>query len=212
MKFFSSAFLPVAFLGLLLVVATAFPTSELPREDVEEGVTSNKPMRTTSDKTGEQISYLIKEVFELRKQLCKNDETCIKSQVAVSENNLNLPKMTEKDGCFQTGYNRDNCLVRITSGLLEFQIYLKYIQNKFQDSKDNDRAQHVQYSSKALIEILKEEVKNPDKIILPSPTANASLMEKLESQNDWQKIMTIQLILSSLEDFLQFTMRAVRKA
>uniref|UniRef100_A0A8D2KBS1 Interleukin-6 n=1 Tax=Urocitellus parryii TaxID=9999 RepID=A0A8D2KBS1_UROPR len=129
-KFFS-----IASLGLL-VVATAFPTS----------VTRNKPTRASSEKTAGQISYLIKEVFEMRKELCKNDETCIKSHVAVSENNLNLPKMTEKDGCFQTGYNRDNCLVRITSGLLEFQVYLRYIRNKFQESKNRDTAEHVQFN------------------------------------------------------------------
>uniref|UniRef100_A0A8C9PQ78 Interleukin-6 n=1 Tax=Spermophilus dauricus TaxID=99837 RepID=A0A8C9PQ78_SPEDA len=122
------------------------------------------------------------------------------SHVAVSENNLNLPKMTEKDGCFQTGYNRDNCLVRITSGLLEFQVYLRFI------------AEHVQFSSKALIEILKQEVKDPSKIVFPSPTANINLLAKLESQNDWQKVMTMQLILSNFEDFLQFTLRAVQKA
>ncbi|KAF7482766.1 Hypothetical predicted protein [Marmota monax] len=99
MKFFS-----IASLGLLLVVATAFPLSELQREDGENSVTRNKPTWASSGKTAGQISYLIKEVFEMRKELCKNDETCIKSRVSVSENNLNLPKMTEKDGCFQTGY------------------------------------------------------------------------------------------------------------
>uniref|UniRef100_A0A8C9PMA2 Interleukin-6 n=1 Tax=Spermophilus dauricus TaxID=99837 RepID=A0A8C9PMA2_SPEDA len=134
------------------------------------------------------------------------------SHVAVSENNLSLPKMTEKDGCFQTGYNRDNCPVRITSGLLEFQVYLRCIRNKFQEGNNRDRAEHVQFSSKALIEILKQEVKDPNKIVFPSPTANIHLLAKLESQNDWQKVMTMQLILSNFEDFLQFTLRAVRKA
>uniref|UniRef100_A0A8C5Z8L7 Interleukin-6 n=1 Tax=Marmota marmota marmota TaxID=9994 RepID=A0A8C5Z8L7_MARMA len=173
---FSFSFFSIASLGLLLVVATAFPTSELQGEDGENSVTRNKPTRASSEKTAGQISYLIKEVFEMRKELCKNDETCIKSHVTVSENNLNLPKMTEKDGCFQTGYNRDNCLVRITSGLLEFQVYLRYIRNKFQESKNRDRAEHVQFK-----------VKDPSKIVFPSRTANINLLAKLESQNDWQK-------------------------
>ncbi|XP_077897410.1 interleukin-6-like [Ictidomys tridecemlineatus] len=207
MKFFS-----IASLGLLLVVATAFPASEFKREKGENSVIRNKPTRASSGKTAGQISYLIKEVFEMRKELCKNDETCMKSHVAVFENHLNLPKMTEKDGCFQTGYNRDNCLVRITSGLLEFQVYLRYIRNKFQEGKNKDRAEHVYFSSKALIEILKREVKDPNKIVLPSPTANIHLLAKLASQNDWQKVMTMQLILSNFENFLQFALRAVRKA
>uniref|UniRef100_A0A8C9PV66 Interleukin-6 n=1 Tax=Spermophilus dauricus TaxID=99837 RepID=A0A8C9PV66_SPEDA len=157
LKFLAMKFFSIASSGLLLVVATAFPASELYREDGENSVTRNKPTRATSEKNAGQISYLIKEVFEMRKELCKNDETCIKSHVAVSENNLNLPKMTEKDGCFQIGYNGDNCLVRVTSGLLEFQVYLRYIRNKFQESKNRDRAEHVQFSSKALTEILKQE-------------------------------------------------------
>lgn len=65
----SGAFLPVAFLGLLLAVATAFPASVLPRENLMNAVTPNKPTRASSEKTGQQISYLIKEVLEMRKEV-----------------------------------------------------------------------------------------------------------------------------------------------
>lgn len=30
---------------------------------------------------------------------------CESSKEALAENNLNLPKMAEKDGCFQSGFN-----------------------------------------------------------------------------------------------------------
>ncbi|XP_073921245.1 interleukin-6 [Castor canadensis] len=212
MKFHSkSTFCPLAFLGLLLVTATAFPTSEVLREDFTDDANQNRPTHASSQKIEDQISYILKEILELRKELCGNDENCLNNEEAVSENKLNLPMMTLKDGCFQTGYNRDTCILKVTSGLLEFQIYLEYIHNTFQDNEKKNRIRDVQSNTKSLIQNLKQQVKNPDKIVFPSPTANATLLEKLQSQNNWQKTMTINIILRSLEDFLQFSLRALRK-
>ncbi|KAF6301783.1 interleukin 6 [Rhinolophus ferrumequinum] len=202
----TSTFSPVAFsLGLLLVTATAFPTPVPRGEDSKDDTTSNRPPLTSTNQSENLIKSIFYEISEVREKMCGNDDTCKNSREALTEDNLNLPKMSEKDGCFQSGFNQETCLMRITTGLLEFQIYLEYLQNKFEEN-----AKAMQMRTKALVLILKQRVKNPDEVTTPDPITNSSLLAKMRSQSEWLENTTTHLILRSLEDFLQFTQRAVR--
>ncbi|XP_065739869.1 interleukin-6 isoform X1 [Phocoena phocoena] len=200
----------VAFsLGLLLVTATAFPTPGPLGEDFKDDTTSDRLLLTSPDKTEALIKYILGKISAMRKEMCEKYDKCENSKEALAENNLNLPKMAEKDGCFQSGFNQETCLMRITTGLLEYQIYLDYLQNGYEGDKGSVEA--VQISIKALAQILRQKVKNPDEVTTPDPTTNASLMNNLQSQNDdWMKNTKFILILRSLENFLQFSLRAVR--
>ncbi|XP_060012137.1 interleukin-6 [Lagenorhynchus albirostris] len=196
-------------LGLLLVTATAFPTPGPLGEDFKDDTTSDRLLLTSPDKTEALIKYILGKISAMRKEMCEKYDKCENSKEALAENNLNLPKMAEKDGCFQSGFNQETCLMRITTGLLEYQIYLDYLQNEYEGDKGSIEA--VQISSKALAQILRQKVKNPDEVTTPDPTTNASLMNNLQSQNDdWMKNTKIILILRSLESFLQFSLRAIR--
>ncbi|XP_024594229.1 interleukin-6 [Neophocaena asiaeorientalis asiaeorientalis] len=196
-------------LGLLLVTATAFPTPGPLGEDFKDDTTSDRLLLTSPDKTEALIKYILGKISAMRKEMCEKYDKCENSKEALAENNLNLPKMAEKDGCFQSGFNQETCLMRITTGLLEYQIYLDYLQNEYEGDKGSIEA--VQISIKALAQILRQKVKNPDEVTTPDPTTNASLMNNLQSQNDdWMKNTKFILILRSLENFLQFSLRAVR--
>ncbi|XP_028720016.1 interleukin-6 [Peromyscus leucopus] len=211
MKFLSARdFHPLAFLGLLLAMATALPTSQVRRGDFTEDTTPNRPVYTTSQQVGGLITYILREIFEMRKELCNSDPDCMANDDALSENNLELPEIQTNDGCYQTGYNREICLLKITSGLLDYQIYLEFVKNNVQDNK-KDKARALQSTTRNLNQIFKQEVKDPGKIVTPSPTSKALLMEKLESQKEWSKTKTIQLILKALEEFLKVTMRSTRQ-
>ncbi|KAL1768132.1 interleukin-6 [Sigmodon hispidus] len=211
MKFLSARhFQPLAFLGLMLVMATALPTSRVRREDFTEDTTPNRPVYTTSQQVEGLITRVLKEILQMSKELCNNNPDCMTHDDALSENNLDLPVIERNDGCFQTGYDRENCLLKITSGLLDYQIYLEFLKNNVQDNK-KERARVIQNSTKALNQILKQEVKDPGKTATPSPTSKVLLMEKLESQKDWPRTKTIQLILKALEEFLKITMRSTRQ-
>ncbi|XP_049749559.1 interleukin-6 [Elephas maximus indicus] len=205
----TSAFSPVAFsLGLLLVMASAFPNPKPLEGDSKDDATSNRPSLTSPDKTEELIRFILAEISVLRKKMCDKYDKCENSREALAGNNLKLPQMTEEDGCFHSGFNKETCLMKIITGLSEFQIYLDYLQNKFEGSKANVIV--VQNSTKALVQILKQKIKNPEDVTTPDPTANASLLSKLQLQTEWLKNTTINLILRSLDDFMQFSLRAVR--
>ncbi|XP_048193280.1 interleukin-6 [Perognathus longimembris pacificus] len=325
MKFLStSAFHPLAFMGLLLVTATAFPASQVLREDATDNTTSNGPTYASTQKAEDQISYTLLKIKELRDEvgrldgrdtghsscpciwteapakvsvgfggtlnlmpksrldfvlhffsavglrrfflflentewgwnpyflglcsstsghcfselplsiperpMCGNEENCVENDKAMSENDMNLPEVP--DGCSQSGNNRDSCLLKVTSGLLELRIYLKHIQNTFQSSEKNNKAADVASGSDTVLKLLiKESISplqriffmfkqsfpffslqvNETEIVFPSPTANAILVNRLQSQNEWEKNMTIYLVLGSLEEFLQFSKRVLRK-
>ncbi|XP_006880450.1 PREDICTED: interleukin-6-like [Elephantulus edwardii] len=201
----TSAFGPVAFsLGLLLVMASAFPCRTPPGGDSKEDATSNTPQATISDKTKEFMKFIIDQISALKKEMCEKYDKCENNEI-LAGNNMNLPKITKNDGCFISRFSQETCLTRIVTGLLEFQIYLDYIQNKFEGSKE--KVTVVQRSTKTLVQILKPKVKNP--VTTPNPTTNASLLSKLQPQSEWLRNTRINLILQSLDIFMQFSLRAI---
>ncbi|CAH7153997.1 Il6 [Phodopus roborovskii] len=158
MKFLSARdFHPLAFLGLMLVMTTALPTSRVRRGDFTEDTTPNRPVYTTLQQVGGLITYALREIFEMRKELCNNNPDCMKYDDALSENNLELPVIERNDGCLQTEYNWEICLLKITSGLLDYQIYLEFVTNNVQDNK-KDKARVIQSTTKTLNQIFKQEV------------------------------------------------------
>ncbi|KAM4874035.1 interleukin-6-like [Thomomys bottae] len=205
MKFLStSTFRPLAFVGLLLVAASAFPTSGVTREDVtSEGLTYSSTQRAEN-----QMSFALMKIKELKREICNSEKACIQNENAMSENRLNVAKMVPEDGCFETGFKEDTCLLKIISGLLQFQIHLRYIRDKFQGN-DGQKVEDVINSTNSVVELLKQET-NQDEIVWPTTIANAELLDKLQSQKEWQKSMMMHFILRSLEDFLQHSVRAIR--
>ncbi|XP_016072497.1 PREDICTED: interleukin-6 [Miniopterus natalensis] len=202
----TSTFSPVAFsLGLLLVTATAFPTPLPLGEDSKEDTASIRPPLTSSEQIENLIKPILLEILEVKNKMCDNHESCKNSKEVLTENNLNLPKLTKKDGCFHSGFNQETCFTRLTTGLQEFQVYLEYLQDTFEEN-----ARAMKMRTKALVKILKQKMNNPVEETIPHPTTNAGLLKEMQSQKEWLKTTTIHLILRSFEDFLQFTQRAIR--
>uniref|UniRef100_A0A2I3S6T5 Interleukin-6 n=1 Tax=Pan troglodytes TaxID=9598 RepID=A0A2I3S6T5_PANTR len=179
------------------------------REDSKDVAAPHRQPLTSSERIDKQIRYILDGISALRKETCNKSNMCESSKEALAENNLNLPKMAEKDGCFQSGFNEETCLVKIITGLLEFEVYLEYLQNRFESSEEQARA--VQMSTKVLIQFLQKKAKNLDAITTPDPTTNASLLTKLQAQNQWLQDMTTHLILRSFKEFLQSSLRALRQ-
>nr|XP_012303224.1 interleukin-6 [Aotus nancymaae] len=206
----TSAFRPVAFsLGLLLVMPAAFPAPVPLGEDSKEVAAPNRQLLTSTEQIDKHIRYILEGISALRKEICDKSNMCESSKEALAENNLNLPKMAEKDGCFQSGFNEETCLLKITTGLLEFEVYLEYLQNRFESSKEQAGA--VQMSTKGLIQSLQKKAKNLSAIATPDPATNASLLMKLQAQDQWLQGVTTHLILRSFKEFLQSSLRALRQ-
>ncbi|XP_032930523.1 interleukin-6 [Catharus ustulatus] len=141
-------------------------------------------------------------------QMCEKFTVCQNSMEMLLRNNLNLPKVTEEDGCLLAGFNEDKCLRKISSGLYTFQTYLKYIQETFTSEKQN--VQSLCHSTELLAGTIRQMVINPEEVIIPDAATQESLHTKLKSIKAWTEKITIHLILRDFTSFMEKTVRAVR--
>ncbi|XP_010077063.1 PREDICTED: interleukin-6 [Pterocles gutturalis] len=141
-------------------------------------------------------------------QLCEKFTVCVNSMEMLVQNNLNLPKVTEEDGCLFTGFDEDKCLKKIASGLYTFQPYLEYVQETFTSEKKN--AELLCYGTGHLAHTIKQMVIHPDEVIIPDPAAQKSLRAKLRSDKAWIEKITTHLILRDFTSFMEKTVRAIR--
>ncbi|XP_007524020.2 interleukin-6 [Erinaceus europaeus] len=203
----TSIFSSLAFsLGLLLGMATALPIHETTSASSHGDAT----LSTTafSSKTEGSIRYILGKISELKQEICENHSMCRNGMVALEDNNLNFPQITEDGGCLPSGFNKETCLNTITTSLSEYQPYLNYLQENY--NLNERTAIDIQTYFKVLIRILKQMENNADEITTPNPVKYDTLSKMLRSQNNWQMNTTFYLTLQSLERFLQYTVRAIR--
>ncbi|NXE22594.1 IL6 protein, partial [Ardeotis kori] len=144
-------------------------------------------------------------------QMCEKFTVCQNSMEMLVQNNLNLPKLTEADGCLDhlTLLSfQDKCLTKISSGLYKFQTYLEYIQETFTSEKQN--VESLFYGSGHLAHTLRQMVINPDEVIIPDLATQESIRTKLRSSKTWIEKITIHLILRDYTSFMEKTVRAIR--
>ncbi|XP_065485757.1 interleukin-6 [Caloenas nicobarica] len=141
-------------------------------------------------------------------QMCEKFTVCGNSMEMLVQNNLNLPKVTEEDGCLFAGFDEDKCLRKISSGLYTFQTYLEYVKETFTSEKQN--VELLCYSTEHLARTIRQMVINPDQVTIPDPATQESLRAKLKSNKNWIEKITIHLVLRDFTSFMEKTVRAVR--
>ncbi|XP_068944837.1 interleukin-6 [Petaurus breviceps papuanus] len=188
---------------MLLMATAAVPIldslgDESPGNDVSSKSSSNRDLQFAN--------YLYTTAYDLKKQMCETQSLCDDSNEALAENNLNLPNLTERDGCLHTGFNEETCLIRIISGLLEFDTYLQYMEKEMKDYKFRS----LTLGTAQLANSLKLLIKKADAVPTPNPTASKNLLSELQSLKTWSKNVGLRLILWHYTRFMEGTIRAVR--
>ncbi|NXB56811.1 IL6 protein, partial [Struthidea cinerea] len=163
--------------------------------------------------------------------MCEKLTVCPNSMEMLLHNKLNLPKVTEEDGCLLAGFDEarnlsglilytwgrfrllkrtveDKCLRKISSGLYTFQTYLKYVQETF--ISENQNVQSLTYTTERLARTLRHMVINPEEVSIPDAATRESLHTQLKSTKAWTEKITIHLILRDFTSFMEKTVRAVR--
>uniref|UniRef100_A0A493T445 Interleukin-6 n=1 Tax=Anas platyrhynchos platyrhynchos TaxID=8840 RepID=A0A493T445_ANAPP len=144
----------------------------------------------------------------LSPQMCEKFTVCENSMEMLVQNNLNLPKVTEEDGCLLAGFDEEKCLKKLSSGLFTFQTYLEYVQETFTSEKQ--KVESLCYSTKHLATTIRQMVINPDEVVIPDSATQKSLLTKLKSDKTWIEKITTHLILRDFTSFMEKTVRAVR--
>ncbi|XP_064297883.1 interleukin-6 [Phalacrocorax carbo] len=145
---------------------------------------------------------------QLQEEMCEKFTVCENSIEMLIQNNLNLPKVTEQDGCLLAGFDEDKCLRKISSGLYTFETYLKYVQETFTSEKQNVKS--LCSGTEHLAHTIRQMVINPSEVIIPDSATQESLHAKLKSNKTWIEKITTHLILRDFTSFMEKTVRAVR--
>uniref|UniRef100_A0A8C3L8B6 Interleukin-6 n=1 Tax=Chrysolophus pictus TaxID=9089 RepID=A0A8C3L8B6_CHRPC len=140
--------------------------------------------------------------------MCEKFSVCENSMEMLVRNNLNLPKVTEEDGCLLAGFDEEKCLRKLSSGLFAFQTYLEFIQETFASEKQN--VESLCHGTKHLAATIRQMVINPDEVVIPDSATQKSLLTKLKSDKAWIEKITTHLILRDFTSFMEKTVRAVR--
>ncbi|KAM6282929.1 interleukin-6 [Porphyrio hochstetteri] len=201
-----SAALPLLLL-LLLPRAAAGP---LPAADSsgEAELEDTAVLRTAPPDSVRLAWRLHDQATQLQKEMCEKFTVCQNSMEMLVQNNLNLPKVTEEDGCLLVGFNEDKCLKKISSGLYTFQPYLEYVQETF--TTENQNVKQLCRSTRHLAHTIRQMVMNPDEVIIPDSATQESLRTELKSNKTWIEKITTHLILRDFTSFMEKTVRAIR--
>ncbi|XP_074051557.1 interleukin-6 [Macrotis lagotis] len=197
---------PLALTLTLLLATAALPIPDPSGNGFSGDVVPSKSTSHYSNlhKAENLAELLRRKADDLKKQMCKNQNMCDNSNEVLAENHLNLPNITEEDGCFQNGFNEETCLIKIVSGLQDFDTYLQYI-----ETKDNT-FQPLKLTTEQLVLTLKPLIKMADAVPTPNPTASKELLFKLKSLKGWMKDVSLHLILRHYVQYMERTIRAVR--
>nr|ABW23431.2 interleukin-6 precursor [Gallus gallus]AFH76848.1 interleukin 6 precursor [Gallus gallus] len=203
---------PVALLPLLLPLllppAAAVPLPAAADSSGEVGLEEEAGARRALLDCEPLARVLRDRAVQLQDEMCKKFTVCENSMEMLVRNNLNLPKVTEEDGCLLAGFDEEKCLTKLFSGLFAFQTYLEFIQETFDSEKQN--VESLCYSTKHLAATIRQMVINPDEVVIPDSAAQKSLLANLKSDKDWIEKITMHLILRDFTSFMEKTVRAVR--
>ncbi|XP_029442922.1 interleukin-6 [Rhinatrema bivittatum] len=201
------SFLPALILTALLLLAgsrslaraAALPPADYSGEELSEP-DSPQPNYLS-------LALLIQsEAATLKAELCNKYTVCDNSMEVLLQNNLDLPKITAENGCFKSGFKRDKCLQKISSGLVEFQPYLLVVENTF--TTEGKLVQSLCHKTKHLAAIVKLMMKNPNAV--PIADKQQTLLPKLQTDDTWMQRVSTRLILRDFTLFIEKTIRAIR--
>ncbi|KAM6338975.1 interleukin-6 [Podargus strigoides] len=203
-----ATFPPLLLLLLLLPCAAAAPPPSAADSSGEAELEEAAGRRAALPECLLLAGLLHTRAAGLLEEMCEKFTVCGNSMEMLVQNNLNLPRLTEEDGCLLAGFNEDKCLRKISSGLYTFQTYLEYIKETFTSEKQN--VELLCLSTEHLARTIGQMVMNPDEVVIPDSATQGSLRAKLRSNKTWIEKITIHLILRDFTSFMEKTVRAVR--
>ncbi|XP_025065804.1 interleukin-6 [Alligator sinensis] len=142
--------------------------------------------------------------------MCEKFTVCENSMEMLVQSHLKLPKILDEDSCLQSGFNKEKCLTKISSGLFAFQPYLEYIHVQETFISEKQKIETIWYGTKHLANTVRQMMENPDAVPIPDQTSQKTLLEKLKANKNWREKIATHFILRDFTSFMEKTVRALR--
>uniref|UniRef100_A0A7M4FEY3 Interleukin-6 n=1 Tax=Crocodylus porosus TaxID=8502 RepID=A0A7M4FEY3_CROPO len=193
----------------LLLGAAALPVPDSSGE--EDLVDEPSPSRSSPVPDYESLAWLLRtRAARLKHEMCEKFTVCENSMEMLVQSHLKLPKIVEEDGCLPSGFNKEKCLTKISSGLFAFQTYLEYIHIQETFISEKQKIETIWYGTKHLADTVRQMMKNPDVVPIPDQTSQKTLLEKLKANKNWREKIATHFILRDFTSFMEKTVRALR--
>ncbi|XP_062266281.1 interleukin-6 [Platichthys flesus] len=110
--------------------------------------------------------------------------------------------------CPSANFSKEACLRRLAEGLHTYMVLFKHVEKEYPSSPI---LLHARYHGGALIGFIKEKMRNPGQVSVPTSSQEQQLMQDVDSADNFHRKMTAHNILRHLHDFLRNGRVAIRK-
>ncbi|XP_020380863.1 interleukin-6 [Rhincodon typus] len=146
---------------------------------------------------------------ELRKrQLCDYFSMCDGTSNSLNMYNRELPQIRKKDKCFESSFQKKKCLTKIVKGFQGYKKYLQFVSQWIE--VDNLQVNAMLSSAKILVDLLPLESKIRERIAQQDKGNEEAFNLEESSKTDWNKQVTVHVILRNFALFMESTIRAIR--
>ncbi|KAJ8267286.1 hypothetical protein COCON_G00124580 [Conger conger] len=186
---------------------TAAPYSSAGGETLEiSGDEVPDPPKTFPSTKWEPLTYeLFYEVSKLHDQQFVEEFDEPKENMSnYKDNKLALPNVAE---CSSSNFSKDTCLLRISTGLQLHALYLQFVQQEYSNSV---RVPYIKSRTKALADHVTEIMKSSKHAVELSVSAREELLRALPAGSEWERKITVHVLLREFRSFLMATVRALR--
>ncbi|XP_072909038.1 interleukin-6-like [Hemitrygon akajei] len=178
-------------------------------ESSGEAVTTEAPRRS-AELDLEPLALFIQSIAseQSNRQLCNYFFMCNGSANSLEMYKMDLPQIRKKDKCFQRTFQKKKCLSKIIKGFQEYRKYLLFVSQWIKD--DNRQVDAMLSSTKILVNLLPVESRIRERIAQLDKSNGAAFHMEQSSKRDWDKQVTIHVILRNFALFMEGTIRVIR--
>ncbi|XP_019946148.1 interleukin-6 [Paralichthys olivaceus] len=110
--------------------------------------------------------------------------------------------------CPSANFSKEACLQRLAEGLHTYMVLFKHVEKEYPSSSI---LLHARYHSGALIGLIKEKMRNPGQVTVPTSRQEQQLLQDMDNPSTFHRKMTAHNILRQLHNFLRNGKVAIRK-
>ncbi|XP_043546964.1 interleukin-6 [Chiloscyllium plagiosum] len=143
-----------------------------------------------------------------KRQLCDYFSMCDGTSNSLNMYNMELSQIRKRDKCFESSFQKKKCLIRIVKGFQDYKKYLQFVRQRIVG--DNLQVDAMLSSTKILVDLLPLESKIRERIAQQDNSNEKTFNLDESTKTDWDKQVTVHVILRNFALFMESTIRAIR--
>ncbi|XP_078084403.1 interleukin-6-like [Mustelus asterias] len=141
-------------------------------------------------------------------QLCEFFRFCDGDWSSLLSYDLNLPQLGAQDRCLWNDFHKETCFKAIASGLQKYRLFLLLVETF--PANSNDQVTWMRSNTQRLAELVINQINAEFGSTGLAESELEGSASELVSGRDWDRQMTVYIILRDFTRFIEKTARAIR--